>query len=435
WQDFMFANMDYPVADPDFAALVRAEAEQVLADLAHRPSLAVLCGNSEVEQQVAMLGLDPALGRGELFGTLLPDVARAAGTDAVYVPSAPAGGTLPFRFDQGVSNYFGVGGYRRPLTDARLAGVRFASECLALANVPDADPASREQGVMRDVGSEWDFADVRDHYLRELCGVDPLVLLAEDPARYYALSREVSGELMGAVFAEWRRPGSPCRGGIVLRLRDLEPGSGWGVLDHDGRPKVAWHHLRRALAPVAVWLTDEGLAGVAVHVANDRGEPLGAVVRIALYRDGEVAVGEVRKPLELAAHSAVTLDVEGLLGHFVDVSWAYRFGPPQQDAIVASLERDGEVLAQDVLFPVGAPATVLGAEELGLEAELDAAGLLLSARRVVHGVRIVAPGQEAADDAFALEPGHPRHVGLRPATGATGSVEVRALNLRGSVVV
>ena len=34
-------------------------------------------------------------------------------------------------------------------------------------------------------------------------------------------------------------------------------------------PKVAYHHLRRALAPVAVWTTDEGLGGIDVHVAND----------------------------------------------------------------------------------------------------------------------------------------------------------------------
>src|SRR6185437_13633538 len=72
WQDFMFANLDYPIADEDFRETVEREASAVLADLSGRASLAVLCGNSEIEQQVAMLGLDPALGRGELFGELLP---------------------------------------------------------------------------------------------------------------------------------------------------------------------------------------------------------------------------------------------------------------------------------------------------------------------------------------------------------------------------
>ena len=137
WQDFMFANLDYPIADESFRATVEDEASAQLSQIAGRPSLAVLCGNSEIEQQVAMLGLDPALGRGELFGELLPRLIAGAPTDAIYLPSAPCGGTLPFRPDRGVANYYGVGGYRRPLEDARRAEVRFAAECLAFSNVPD----------------------------------------------------------------------------------------------------------------------------------------------------------------------------------------------------------------------------------------------------------------------------------------------------------
>ena len=133
----MFANLDYPISDEDFRATVEREAREQLGRLAGRPSLAVMCGNSEVEQQVAMLGLDPELGRGELFGELLPRLVEEAGIDAVYLPSAPCGGERPFRPDRGVANYYGVGGYRRPLEDARRAEVRFAAECLAFANVPD----------------------------------------------------------------------------------------------------------------------------------------------------------------------------------------------------------------------------------------------------------------------------------------------------------
>src|SRR6185312_10455067 len=53
WQDLMFANMDYP-EDEAFVAGVLVEVDQQLARLQGRPSLAVVCGNSEVEQQAAM---------------------------------------------------------------------------------------------------------------------------------------------------------------------------------------------------------------------------------------------------------------------------------------------------------------------------------------------------------------------------------------------
>src|SRR3954453_4071933 len=201
WQDFMFASMDYPIADPEFRALVEDEARQALATVAGRPSLAVLCGNSEVEQQVAMLGLDPALGRGELFGELLPALADEVCPGTHYAPSAPSGGPLPFRPGEGVAHWFGVSGYRRPLSDARLAGVRFAAECLAFSHVGDDDDPASDEGVPADNGADWTFRDVREHYARE-----------------YGLE---TGEVAAEVLGEWRRKASPCQGAIALWLRDL----------------------------------------------------------------------------------------------------------------------------------------------------------------------------------------------------------------------
>jgi beta-mannosidase len=460
WQDFMFANLDYPIADDEFRATVTAEAGAVLAALGGRPSLAVLCGNSEIEQQVAMLGLDPELGRGELFGELLPGLAEAAGVDAVYLPSAPCGGDLPFRPDRGVANYYGVGGYRRPLEDARRAEVRFAAECLAFANVPD--PAGVEAilpeassdvvvhhprwkaGVPRDAGSGWDFDDVRDHYLQLLLGIDPGELRRYDHERYLELSRAVSGEAMAAVFGEWRRAGSPCGGGLVLWMRDLAPGAGWGVIDHSGTPKCAYHHLRRALAPTAVWMTDEGLGGIGVHVANDGPRSLRATLRIALYRDFEQQVGEAREALEVGPHGGLSLDLEALLGRFADVSWAYRFGPPAQNLVVASLESgsDPGPISTAFCFPAGRPAEVETPERLGLLAEAEpgadgAAILSLRSRRLVYGLRLQASGLVCEDDAFSLEPGVTRTLQLARLDPATpgGTIGLTALNMRGRVTV
>jgi beta-mannosidase len=428
WQDLLFANLDYPFVDEAFRSVAEGEARAVVSGLAQHPSTAVVCGNSEVEQQVAMLGLVPGLGRDAFYAETLPAIALAADADGVVIPSAPFGGDLPFRPDRGVANYYGVGGYRRPLSDARLAGVRFAAECLAFSNVPDGplpspdDPAWKA-GIPRDRGAEWDFEDVRDHYLGLLYGVDPDALRRDDPDRYVELSRAVSGEVMADVFGEWRRAASPCGGGLVLWWRDVVDGAGWGLVDRGGRPKTAYHHLRRALAPTAVWMTDEGLSGIAVHVANDGPDRLVARLRVALYRDHELLVGSGEELLEVPPHAATQRDVEAVIGHFADVSWAYRFGPPAQDVVVATLESiDGDPaqpIGQAFRFPVGRPVERATPDDLGLRAAIapGEAGVLelyIGAWRLVHGVRIDVPGFVPADDAFTIEPGHARRIDLAP---------------------
>jgi beta-mannosidase len=394
-----------------------------------------------VAQQVAMMGLDPGLADGPLYRELLPRLIGHAETEAPYVPSTPWGGDLPFRTDRGVANYYGVGAYRRPLEDARRAEVRFAAECLAFANVPN-EPTPVTAGVPRDAGADWDFEDVRDHYLALVFGVDPVSLRSAEPDRYLELSRTVSGEVMAEVLGEWRRAGSPCQGALMLWLRDLAPGAGWGVLDHRGEPKVAFAHVARALAPVAVWSTDEGLGGIDVHVANDRPDALAARLRVALYRGFEQLAGEAVADVELEAHGALTRNVESLLGRFVDVSWAYRFGPPAQDLIVVSLETPtGELLSQTFRFPAGRPLTREPASELGLEAVIERTpeGMVLrvTSRRFAYGVRVAVDGWVASDEAFGVEPGHERRLALRPTAGAAEPAggTLRAINLRGSVRV
>lgn len=460
WQDFSFANLDYPIQDGVFRATVEDEARALLAEVAGRPSLTVLCGNSEVEQQAAMFGVDAALGRGELFGVLLPQLARAAGADVPYVPSAPCGGAMPFHPGTGVANYFGIGGYRRPLSDVRAAGVRFASECLAFANLPD-DPVADGEGVARDVGTDWDFADVRDHYLAEMYGLEDVAALrTADRARYLALGRQVSGEAMAFAFGEWRRAASGCGGAIVLWARDLAPGAGWGLLDHTGAPKVALAHLRRALAPRAVWLVDEGLNGVDAHIANDGPEPLDAELHIALLADGTHTIAETTTPLHLAAHTNTTHNIEALLGRFADPAYAYRFGPPAHDTIVATLRAtDSTILSQATHFPTGPPlepthlglhasvTSVTGPDPVSNEADArgsvasrdrsDTVTIVVTTERAAWGVRVRAPGFQADDDAFVVVPGMPRTVRLWPVV-AGASLEgatVTALNLIGEAPI
>ncbi len=407
----------------------------------------MLCGNSEIEQQVAMLGLDADLGRGELFGELLPALAEESGSDAVYLPSAPCGGDLPFRSDRGVANYFGVGGYRRPLEDARRAEVRFASECLAFSNVPDGagvpvhDPRWKE-GVPRDAGSGWDFEDVRDHYLELLYGVDPVELRSVDHDRYLDLSRAVTGEVMGATFTEWRRDASPCQGGLILWLRDLVPGAGWGLIDHDGEPKVALHHLRRALAPVAVAMTPEGLNGVDVHVANDRPEPLrrpsagGPVPKLGAAGGGGRAGARAWPALRASGRGRGGGGALRRRGLGLPLRAA---GPGRDRRQPRGRGRAG--LARRSSSRPARPTGREPASALGLGAEVAAAGdgtfeLVVRSDRLAHGVRVKADGYDRSDDAFSRRAGRRAHGSpdsAQPGLPGAGSLTLTALNLEGRV--
>jgi beta-mannosidase len=194
-----------------------------------------------------------------------------------------------------------------------------------------------------------------------------------------------------------------------------------------------------------VWSTDEGLRGIAVHVANDTAETVCARLRVSLYSDFEVPVEEVTRELELAPHSGGAHDIEELLGRFVDVSWAYRFGPVAQDVVVCSLERDGdagvELLSQCFRLPGGRVSSRDTASRLGLRATLrrrgERAELTVGAQRFVYGVRVRLPGFQAADDAFSIEPGGERHIALKALSGEHrgGEGVITALNLAGRVPI
>jgi beta-mannosidase len=451
WQDFMFASMDYPEDDPAFAAAVAVEARQALDRLQARPSLAVLCGNSEGEQQAAMWGAPPASWSPRLFHETLPALAAELCPDVPYVPSSTHGGAFPHQASQGPTSYYGVGAYLRPLEDARRAEVRFASECLAFANVPEprglrALPGGEGARVHhpgwkartpRDLGAGWDFDDVRDHYVRELFGVDPLRVRYADHDRYLALGRAAVGEVMAAVFAEWRRGRSTCRGGLVWFLRDLWPGAGWGVIDASGAPKSAYHYLRRALAPVAVALSDEGGNGLVAHVVNERPEPLAAVLEVALHR-GETPGARGQRALTVAARAAVEIPVVALLEGFVDAGYAYRFGPPPADVVVATLRaaEGGALLSQAFHFPLGHPAQ--RERDLGLSAEVradgDAITVTVRSRRLAQAVFLDAEGFAFADNHFHVAPGGERVVAARRVAGA-GPLRGTALALNAEAPV
>jgi beta-mannosidase len=452
WHDCMVAFTD-PPEDEAFVSNVTEELRQQFTAMSGHPSLAVVCGSQEVEEVAAMSGLPPARWAVPLTDKTVPSLMEHLLPDVVYVTSNPTGGDLPFRMDTGVSQYFGVGGYLRPLEDARLAGVRFAAECLALAIPPE--PATVEEmggaylaghdpgwkrAVHHDAGRSWDMEDVREHYQRVLFDVDPLAARYLDAERALELGRATCAELVRRVFAEWRRHGSTCAGGLVIALNDLRLGAGWGLVDSRGRPKAPWYALRRASAPVTVLVTDEGLNGLRAHVTNDTDRVLSATLEVTLFTRGELMVDQGSLAIEVPARSVVAVDTEGLLEGFRDIGYAYHFAPPAHDVVAVRLVADdGSQLAEEVHLPTGQARPL--EPDVGLEATArsNAGGtwtVEVRTRRLAQWVALEVPGFLPLDSWFHLLPGAARTLSLVPDPGVEGDPtdrrvprgKVRALN-------
>lgn len=453
WQDFMFANMDYPSDDMEFQKVIEDEVRQQLKRQQFAPCLAVLCGNSEVEQQAAMWGASRDQWRSELFEDRLPAICTELAPGTPYWPSSAHGGSFPHQANAGTTSYYGVGAYLRGFGDARRAELRFATECLAFANVPSDAAVARMPGGMavrvhhpswkarspRDLGAGWDFDDVRDHYLATVFGVNPQELRYSDHDRYLTLSRMASGEAMAAALSEWRRPASPCNGALILFLRDLWAGAGWGLLDDRGLPKACYHYVKRTLQPIAVLLTDEGGNGLCAHVINEGEGRQDLNLEIACWRNGDVLVGKGSKALTLEKHSGQTLSCLEVFDYFMDLNFAYRFGPLTCDVVVATLRGDrDEIVAQTFYFPGGIDTREEKTVGLAAQASmLDSCSVEVTLRteRMALGVHFEVPGYSADDEYFHLVPGEDRRVTLRSLTPHPVSGFVHAVNAKASGLV
>jgi beta-mannosidase len=446
WQDAMLGPLD-PPEDDGFIASVVDEVSALLDRVAPHPSLAVLCGGQEIEEQPAMFGLPRERWRSTVIDTALPDLVDREAPGLVYVTSSPSGGDLPFQSSAGVSHYAGVGVYLFPLGDMRRAAPRFVSEGLAFSIPPERITVDEEfsgglsahqeaewkLAVHRDAGSWFDLEDVRDHYTNSMFGADMATLWRTDHERALDLGRAAMTEVVATAIAEWRRAGSSCEGILAIAWRDLRPGPGWGLVDSSGRPKAPWYALARGSAPIAVLATDEGVNGLDLHLVNDSVEDITATLVVGLHTAAH-EVEKASRPVLVPAREGVTVRADSLFDGFRDLTYAYCFGPRSYEVVTADLvDGAGGLLSRTAYLP-GGPAREID-PDVGLQAVVEptdggAWHLRVSCLRFSQYVQIDVPGFLPSDSWFHLPPGGTRAVRLvpEPGPGREPRGRVRALN-------
>ncbi len=327
WQDFIFACGTYP-DDEAFAENVRIEAVENVRRLRHHASLALWCGNNEMEQGWVEWkwnqSVDPATQRlqaayDRLFHHLLPAVVAAEDPDRPYWPSSPSSG-IPFAEPnsplRGDMHYWEVWHGRRPFTAYRDQFPRFMSE-FGFQSLP---PYRTIQAYA--VPEEQNMTSyVMEHHQRSGSGnglivaqmTDSFRLPRDFPALVY-LSMVLQAEGIRYGVEHWRRNRQRVSGTLYWQLNDCWPVASWSSLDYFGRWKALHYAARRFYAPVLLSAEDQGTR-VDLHVTSDLVQPWAGTVRWRLESlsgekllSGEQAVAvaplsdRLALSLDLAAH-------------------------------------------------------------------------------------------------------------------------------------
>ena len=282
WQDFIFACGIYP-DDDAFAENVRLEALENVRRLHHRASLALWCGNNEMEQGWNDWKWDKPddpdnqrlkAGYDRMFHHMLPAVVAQEDPDRPYWPSSASSGEPfvdPNGQQRGDMHYWGVWHERKPFTAYREQFPRFASE-FGFQSLPPYKTIK----TFTAPGDRNLTAYVMEHRQRSGPGnrvilsqmLDTFRMPKDFPSLAY-LSMILQAEGMRIGVEHWRRNRARVSGTIIWQLNDCWQAISWSSLDYFGRWKAMHYAARRFYAPVLLSVEDADLRRE-IHVTSDR---------------------------------------------------------------------------------------------------------------------------------------------------------------------
>ena len=438
WQDFMFACGIYP-ADQAFFENFRVEAVQNVRRLRHRASLALWCGNNEMEQGWCDWGwnkpadpLNQGLkdGYDRMFHHLLPDLLAQEDPDHPYWPSSASSGAPfdgPNQQAQGDCHYWDVWHGRKPFTAYRSQFPRFMSEFGFQALPPLKTVATYAEPA------DWNMTSyIMEHHQRSGSGNGLMIAQLTDTFRmpknfdalvYLSMVLQAEGIRYGV--EHWRRNRNRVSGTLIWQLNDCWPVASWSSLDYFGRWKALHYAARRFYAPVLLSVADDGRL-MKVHVTSDLTAPWDGLFRWRL----ETLAGKVLQLGERAVRAPALQDT------FVG---AFDFAQPvtpanQRDVVlVCELWHDARLVAHSVTPFVPNKHLELVNPRLKVAAHPQGENLVLdvSARTLARFVELSVAGADPvfSDNYFDLPAGATVTVTCPLPPGWTSQSVVRARSL------
>lgn len=277
WQDLMYACAFYDLT-PDFERSIRVETHQNVARLRHHASLALICGNNEME--MFMAGANSALINHrtwefvptyphhitdyvKMFEYILPAIVKETAPQTYWWPASPSSGgnfDAPNDENRGDNHYWDVWHGEKPFTEYRKFFFRYASE-FGFQSFPCLK--SVKQFTLPDDRNI--FSRVMERHQRNQAANGKILSYLSQTFRYpnsfddllYA-SQLMQAEAIRYGVEHWRRNRGRCMGAIIWQLNDIWPVASWASIDYYGRWKALHYAAKRFFAPVMISAEEEG---------------------------------------------------------------------------------------------------------------------------------------------------------------------------------
>jgi beta-mannosidase len=437
WQDFIFSCSIYPLDDAEFLENVRVEVTENVRRLRHRASLALWCGNNEMEWGWVDWGWkgpeyqDMKAAYDKFFHHTLPAWCAAEDPDRAYWPSSPSSDT-PFENPngqtQGDAHYWDVWHGRKPFTAYRDQFPRFMSEFGFQALPPLATIRTYADE------SEWNMTSyIMEQHQKNASGNSLMVgqmldtfRLPKDFDSLVYLSMVLQAEGIRYGVEHWRRHLRRVSGTLYWQLNDCWPVASWSSLDYFGRWKALHYAARRFYAPLLLSIADKPNEQD-VYVTNDSYESWEGSVRWSLERlDGTVLeAGE--QPVKAAPFDVTPvcrLDFSGRLND------DFR----QEAVFVAELCQNGQIQSRQTAFFM--PTKHLALVDPEITAQVRAEGgqafIELASRSLARLVECELEGAEIvfSDNYFDLPASRAVNISAPLPVGWTSSQAQAALKVR-----
>lgn len=315
WQDFMFACAAYPGFDDEWVANVKVEIEQQVKRIRHHASLALWCGNNELEHIDPILGDEPGqMPWGEyinLFDKVIGSIVKKHDPQRDYWPSSEHSPVGDRKFsanpDCGDAHLWKVWHGRKPFEWYRTAYHRFCSE-FGFQSFPE--PSTIETYTIPEERNVTSY--VMEQHQRSPIGnsaiIDYMLSWFRLPVGFENtiwLTQILQGLAIKYAVEHWRMNKPRCMGALYWQLNDCWQVASWSSLDYFVKWKALHYAARNFFAPLLVTgVEDLDTDMVDIHVVSDllEAKPLTVGWKVVDLDGKELETGS--KKIRAAANSA-----------------------------------------------------------------------------------------------------------------------------------